>query len=205
MIKERNKGIKTAGLYLRTMDHHHRAALNGWVGCWNCSWGFNNKGNVYGISQVYSGVFCQFLLYNMYSDHCTAFKMHSIQYSDPLSVLIMDNVKIHHGEEILALVDHFGKTIISYWHFLHSILWQVFASSTFHHIPQISIPSKKHSQKLSTGFASIRSTTVQSKAMALYLICSKSWTLSHYLMPVIILFMQVTSRYMCVMATWPLF
>ena len=32
-------------------------------------------------------------------------------YPGPLSVLIMDNAKIHHGQEILELVDRFGKVI----------------------------------------------------------------------------------------------
>jgi hypothetical protein len=32
-------------------------------------------------------------------------------YPGPLSVLVMDNAKIHHGEEILELVDRFGKAI----------------------------------------------------------------------------------------------
>ncbi|KAF8977996.1 hypothetical protein BDQ17DRAFT_1266103, partial [Cyathus striatus] len=30
-------------------------------------------------------------------------------YPGPLSVIIMDNAKIHHGNEILELFDHFGK------------------------------------------------------------------------------------------------
>jgi hypothetical protein len=67
-------------------------------------------------------------------------------YPGPLSVLIMDNAKIHHGEEILELVDRFGKAIAWCWHCLLT-LCQVFASSTFHPILQISIPSKKRSRK----------------------------------------------------------
>jgi len=27
----------------------------------------------------------------------------------PLSILVMDNARIHHGEEILALADRFGE------------------------------------------------------------------------------------------------
>jgi hypothetical protein len=30
-------------------------------------------------------------------------------YPGPLSVLVMDNAKIHHGAEILELVDRFGE------------------------------------------------------------------------------------------------
>jgi hypothetical protein len=30
-------------------------------------------------------------------------------YPGPLSVLVMDNAKIHHGVEILELVDRFGR------------------------------------------------------------------------------------------------
>ncbi|KAG2741850.1 hypothetical protein P692DRAFT_20750204 [Suillus brevipes Sb2] len=32
-------------------------------------------------------------------------------YPGPLSVLVMDNAKIHHGAEVLELVDHFGVCV----------------------------------------------------------------------------------------------
>lgn len=33
-------------------------------------------------------------------------------YPGPLSVLIMDNARIHHGNEILELADQFGKYML---------------------------------------------------------------------------------------------
>jgi hypothetical protein len=35
-------------------------------------------------------------------------------YPGPLSVLVMDNAKIHHGMEILELADQFGVFVILY-------------------------------------------------------------------------------------------
>jgi transposase len=36
-------------------------------------------------------------------------------YPGPLSVLVMDNAKIHHGQEILELVDRFGECDLCYF------------------------------------------------------------------------------------------
>jgi hypothetical protein len=35
----------------------------------------------------------------------------------PLSVLVMDNARIHHGEEILELAEHFGMYLMTISHF----------------------------------------------------------------------------------------
>src|ERR1700678_409813 len=40
-------------------------------------------------------------------------------YPGPLSVFVMDNATIHHGDEILELADHFG---VIYYNLLSSIL-----------------------------------------------------------------------------------
>jgi len=37
-------------------------------------------------------------------------------YPGPLSVLIMDNARIHHGDEILVLADHFSGVLVKYMH-----------------------------------------------------------------------------------------
>jgi hypothetical protein len=59
-------------------------------------------------------------------------------YPGSLSVIIMDNAKIHHGAEILALFDRFGMALrviappFSLLKFL-----QVFVLNIFHHTHQI--------------------------------------------------------------------
>lgn len=64
-------------------------------------------------------MFMEFLEYTVVSVlHVVAFDMISFlqlpkcsAYPRPLSVLVMDNVKIHHGPEILELVDHFDASL----------------------------------------------------------------------------------------------
>ena len=38
----------------------------------------------------------------------------TVPFPGVLSVLVMDNAKIHHGEEIMELADRFGKLAASY-------------------------------------------------------------------------------------------
>lgn len=56
--------------------------------------------NVVSLSQSHS--FCCIVECSSQLPKCTA-------YPGPLSVLVMDNAKIHHGDEILELVDRFGE------------------------------------------------------------------------------------------------
>jgi len=82
--------------------------------CRDCSWGVNDKRAFPWVSWVQCREFL--LRYILYSSW---FHPHQLPkcsaYPGPLIVLVMDNARIHYGDEILELADQFGKKSEKIW------------------------------------------------------------------------------------------
>jgi len=104
----------------------------------------------------------------------------------------MDNAKIHHGQEILDLVEEFGMPVVSKLYMLKSDNFQVSELSTFCRICQTSILLRRHSPKSSIGFVNTRIITKPLREPPSSMTCEKFSTSSLQQMQLVIFFMQAT-------------
>lgn len=104
----------------------------------------------------------------------------------------MDNAKIHHGQEILDLVDEFGMSVVSKLNMLKSDNFQVSESSTFRRIRQTSILLRRRSPKSSIGFVDIRIITKLPREPPSFTTCGKFSTSSLRRMQLVIFSMRAT-------------
>ena len=115
-------------------------------------------------------------------------------YPSPLSVLVMDNAKIHHGDEILELADQFGVSLAPKTLFLILILCQVSALSTYHHTCETSTLLKRHSQRSRPSSTITMTYSRLLKMMGFCMICMRWWMSLQCTMLLAILYMWGTSR-----------
>ena len=95
-------------------------------------------------------------------------------YPGPLSVLVMDNAKIHHGNAILELADQFG--IVANLCVLTHLTSSICAGVRIEYLPLYSPdlnPIEEAFRKSNILFVAIMNTTTQLQVTEFFLICMR--------------------------------